>query len=148
RREEAAAATHEQRIAIAVSRLAGRMSFVYAQLGIALVWILANLGVVPGIPRFDPELVLLGTAASIEAIILSTFVLISQNRMSAAADKRADLDVQIGLLTEHELTKLLSLMSAVAKQLGVRSDVDHEVEELKRDVAAEAVLDKLESIEM
>jgi uncharacterized membrane protein len=146
RREEAAAATNEQRIAIAVSRVAGRMSFVYAQLAIAGLWIWANIGGLPGIPRFDPSLVLLGTAASVEAIFLSTFVLISQNRMSAAADKRADLDLQIGLLTEHELTKLLSLMSGVAQKLGVQTDVDQEVEELKQEVAPEAVLDKLDSV--
>lgn len=49
----------------------------------------------PGVPRFDPSFVVLAMVASVEAIFLSTFVLISQNRMSAAADKRADLDLHI-----------------------------------------------------
>ena len=82
--------------------------------------------------------------ASVEAIFLSTFVLISQNRMAATADKRADLNLQIDLLAEHEVTKLVTLVSAMAKQMGVKTGVEHEVDELKRDVAPEAVLDKIE----
>jgi uncharacterized membrane protein len=68
--------------------------------------------------------------------------------MSAASVKRADLDVQMSLLTEYELTRLLALVSAVAEQLKVRTEVDHELEELKQDIAPEAVLDKLESADM
>src|SRR3954463_13613411 len=75
---------------------------------------------------------------------LSTFILITQNRMSAAADKRAELDLQISLLAEHEVTKLVALLSAIADRLGVETDVDAEVEELKEDVAPEAVLDEIE----
>ena len=63
---------------------------------------------IPGVPRWDPSFVVLAMMASVEAIFLSTFVLISQNRMAAAADKRADLDLQISLLAEHEVTKLVT----------------------------------------
>jgi len=59
------------------------------------LWIVIKLGWLPVIPRFDPSFVVLAIVASVEAIFLSTFVLISQNRMSALADKRADLDLQI-----------------------------------------------------
>src|SRR5947208_3255384 len=76
---------------------------------------------------------------------ISTFVLIAQNRMSAAADKRAVLDLQIGLLTEHELTKIATLHSVMAKQLGVRTEVEGELEEVKRDVAPDAVLNDIEN---
>jgi uncharacterized membrane protein len=82
--------------------------------------------------------------ASVEAIFLSTFILITQNRMSAAAEKRAELDLQISLLAEHEVTKLAALLSAIADRLGVETDVDAEVDELKQDVAPEAVLDEIE----
>ena len=67
--------------------------------------------------------------------------------MSAAADRRADLHVQMTLLVEHELTRLMAIVSAVAQKLGVTTSVDSEVEELKQDVTAGAVLDKLESAE-
>ena len=59
-------------------------------------------------------------------------------------EKRAELDLQISLLAEHEITKLATLLSAIGERLGVETDVDAEVEELKQDVAPEAVLDKIE----
>jgi uncharacterized membrane protein len=85
--------------------------------------------------------------ASVEAIFLSTFILINQNRMAAAADKRADLDLQISLLAEHELTKVVAMVDAIAGHLGVAHEAGDEVHELKRDVAPEAVLDAISSTE-
>jgi uncharacterized membrane protein len=145
RREEAAAATAEERIAEAITRFTGSMRFVYLHLALYGAWILVNLGAVPGVPRFDPSFVVLAMVASVEAIFLSTFVLISQNRMAAAADKRADLDLQISLLAEHELTKLAGLVAAVAERLGVAADADPETREVEKDVAPEAVLDEIEA---
>ena len=147
RREEAAAATHEERLVHAITRFVGSMVFVYVHLVVFGLWIVANVRQLPGIPHFDPSLAYLATTASLEAIFLSTFVLITQNRMSAAADKRADLHVQMTLLTEHELTRLMAIVSAVAQKLGVTTSVDSEVEELKQDVAAGAVMDKIERAE-
>ncbi len=65
--------------------------------------------------------------------------------MAAAADKRADLDLQINLLAEHEVTKLVAMVSTIAAQMGLRTEADGEVPELKQDVAPEAVLDELEA---
>jgi uncharacterized membrane protein len=147
RREEAAAATHHERFVTAITRFAGSTVFIYVHLAIFTVWIVANIWGVPGIRHFDPSLAYLAVTASLEAIFLATFVLITQNRMSAAADRRADLHVQMTLLVEHELTRLLAIVSGIAQKLGVTTSVDSEVEELKQDVAAGAVLDKLESAE-
>jgi len=113
RKEEATAGTQENRIAEAITSFTGRMRFVYLHLALFGAWILVNLGVVPELSSFDPSFVVLAMVASVEAIFLSTFVLISQNRMSAAADKRGDLDLQVTLLTEHELTKLTELVFAI-----------------------------------
>jgi uncharacterized membrane protein len=145
RSREAAAATREERIAEAITTFTGSMAFVYLHLILYGAWITANLGIVPMFPRFDPSFVVLAMVASVEAIFLSTFVLISQNRMGAAADKRADLDLQINLLAEHELTKLAELTSAIAKHLGISASADPEIEEIKKDVAPEAVLDEIEA---
>jgi uncharacterized membrane protein len=120
------------------------MAFVYLHLAAFGFWIVANLGWIPGVPKWDESFVVLAMIASVEAIFLSTFVLISQNRMAAAADKRADLDLQISLLAEHEVTKLATMVAAIAKHVGVTTEVDHEVEEIKQDVAPEAVLDEIE----
>jgi uncharacterized membrane protein len=64
--------------------------------------------------------------------------------MAAAADKRTDLDLQISLLAEHGVTKLVSLVSSIADRMGVRTEVDEELDEITQDVAPEAVLDKIE----
>jgi uncharacterized membrane protein len=134
----------EARIAEVITRFTGSMLFVYVHLALYGTWIVANLGVVPGVPKFDPSFVVLAMVASVEAIFLSTFVLISQNRM-AAADKRADLDLHISLLTEHELTKLVELVTALAEKAEVRANADPEIGEIKKDVAPEAVLDEIET---
>jgi uncharacterized membrane protein len=144
REREEATATLEERVAGAITRFSGTMKFVYVHVVVYGFWIIANLDFVPGVPKFDPSFVILAMVASVEAIFLSTFILITQNRMSAAADKRAELDLQISLLAEHEVTKIAALLSAIADRFGVKTNVDAEVEELKEDVAPEAVLDKIE----
>ena len=85
--------------------------------------------------------------ASVEAIFLSTFVLITQNRMSAQADRRADLDLQISLLAEHEVTRLITLVSVIAERVGIKTTEDKELPELKQDVHPEQVLEKIEETE-
>jgi uncharacterized membrane protein len=144
RLREERAASWEERLADAITRFTGSMLFVYIHLVVFGLWIVANLHWIPGIPAWDESFVVLAMVASVEAIFLSTFVLISQNRMVAAADKRADLDLQISLLTEHELTKMATLLSDMARKMGVRTQVEGELEEVKRDVAPDAVLDAIE----
>jgi uncharacterized membrane protein len=145
RKQEVRDASWEERIAEAITGFTGSMRFVYLHFALYGAWILINLAVVPGVPIFDPSFVVLAMVASVEAIFLSTFVLISQNRMAAAADKRADLDLHINLLAEHELTKLAGIVAQIAQRVGVEADRDPEVREIKKDVAPEAVLDEIEA---
>jgi uncharacterized membrane protein len=145
RQREADSASWQEHVAEAIGRFAGSMVFVYLHLVIVAFWVTANLGWIPGIPAWDESFVVLAMVASVEAIFLSTFVLITQNRMAAAADRRADLDLQISLLSEHEITKLAELVSGIAAKLGVKTNVEREVEEIKRDVAPDAVLDEIET---
>lgn len=143
--KEETQASPEELIAGTVTSFAGSMSFVYLHFAIFGFWIIANIGWVPGIQKWDENFVVLGTTASVEAIFLSTFVLISQNRMAAADDKRADLDLQISLLAEHEVTKLVTLVTAIAERLHVRIQNDAEIGEIEKDVSPEAVLDEIEA---
>src|SRR3954452_16819653 len=147
REREEAEATLQARVADAITRFTGSMPFVYIHLVVYGFWIAANLGWIPGVPKWDESFVILAREASVEAIFLSTFVLISQNRMAAAADKRADLDLQISLLAEHELTKLTTLVGEIAQKLGVETAVDEELYEIEQDVAPDAVLDVIEETE-
>jgi uncharacterized membrane protein len=147
RREENRAQTFQDRLADRITRFAGSMTFVYLHLVIFGLWILINVGWIPLIPRFDPSLVILAMEASVEAIFLSTFVLITQNRMAALADKRADLDLQVSLLAEHEITRLITLVRAIADRMNIEASHDPELSELSRDVQPERVLDKIEETE-
>ena len=147
RRQEEAQATIQDRLADAITHFTGSMFFVYLHLAFFGFWIIVNLNGIPGIPVWDPSFVMLAMIASVEAIFLSTFVLISQNRMAAAADRRADLDLQISLLAEHEVTKLATLISAMAQHMGVKTEVDEELNEIQRDIAPEAVMDEIEETE-
>jgi uncharacterized membrane protein len=144
RRQEAASATPQERLAAAITAFTGSMPFVYLHLALYGAWIAVNVGLFPWLRAFDPSFVILAMEASVEAIFLSTFVLISQNRTAAEADKRADLDLQISLLTEHELTTLTSLVTAIAERLNLPPN-DPELEEVKKDIAPEAVLNEIEA---
>jgi uncharacterized membrane protein len=147
RRQESASATLEERIADRITGFAGSMRFVYLHALLFGGWVVINLGAVPVIGPFDPSFVILATVASVEAIFLSTFILISQNRAAALADRRADLDVQISLLAEHEITRLVQLTAAIAERLGIEAAKNPELGELKRDIAPEAVLDRIDQSE-
>lgn len=138
-------ARFHDRLAQAITAFAGSFVFIYLHLALFSIWIAANLGWIPGFPQWDAQFVVLGTTASAEAIFLSTFVLISQNRMAAMQGRQAALDLQISLLAEHEITRLIRQVSAIAAKLEVNFDED--VEELKRDVAPEAVLDAIQTAE-
>ncbi|HEV2568867.1 DUF1003 domain-containing protein [Sphingomonas sp.] len=145
RRNERAHASLQERVADRITRFTGSMAFVYVHLAIVGLWVAVNVGAVPGVTRFDPTFVILATAASVEAIFLSTFVLISQNRMQADADRRADLDLHISLLTEHELTKLAGVVAAIAEKVGVDAHRAEDVQEIETDIDPERVLDEIEA---
>jgi uncharacterized membrane protein len=147
RREQEGSRTRQERLADAVTCFTGSLKFVYIHLVIFGLWILINLGWLPGVPRFDPSFVVLAMVASVEAIFLSTFVLITQNRMAALADKRADLDLQISLLAEHEITRLITLVTAVAQRLELDAAQNPELAELAQDVAPVRVMEKMEAHE-
>ena len=144
RKRELENAPLEERIADRVTRFTGSMLFVYLHMLAYGLWILGNLGLIPGLEPWDPTFVVLAMIASVEAIFLSTFILITQNRMSHMSERRAELDVQVSLLAEQEITKLVEMVSELSKRLGVSNGAGAEVEEMKRAVAPEAVLDEIE----
>jgi len=130
-----------ERLSQAITDFAGSMPFVVLHLLAFGGWILIN-AFGPESLQFDPTLVGLAMAASVEAIFLSTFILISQNRSSAEERRRAELDLQINLLAEHEVTRLIDLVTRIAERLDIPAS-DPDLDELRRDVAPGAVLDTL-----
>ncbi|HEY4254268.1 MAG TPA: DUF1003 domain-containing protein [Roseomonas sp.] len=145
RRRQATDATTEERVAERVTAFIGSMRSVYLHLAVFGTWLLVDLDILPFVTRPDASFSVVATVASIEAIFLSTFVLISQNRMAIASDERADLDLQITLLAEHELTKIAEMIADISAHLGIAARDHSEFEEMKRDVSPEAVLDEIQT---
>jgi|tagenome__1003787_1003787.scaffolds.fasta_scaffold20532566_2 uncharacterized membrane protein len=146
RTREQSRASIQQKVADAITSFTGSMNFVYLHLLFFGGWIAANIRLLPGISPWDESFVVLAMVASVEAIFLSTFVLISQNRMTAEAEKRAELDLQISLLTEHEITKIVRLLNEMATKLAIETREKQELQEAASDVAPERVLDKIEQV--
>jgi uncharacterized membrane protein len=145
RQEQERGKSLQDRVADGITAFSGSMPFVYLHLAWFGLWLVLNLRWLPGIKPFDPfPFGLLTMIVSLEAIFLSTFVLVSQNRMSLVADQRADLDLQINLLSEYEITRVLTLVDAMAEKMGIQEAHDPEFEELEKDVAPEVVLREME----
>jgi uncharacterized membrane protein len=127
--------TAQDRLADILTRFSGNMWFVYVHVAWFAWWIADNNGWIPG-RVFDPfPFGLLTLIVSLEAIFLATFVLISQNRAAVVADMRADLDLQIDLLAEYEVTRVLRLVAAIGKKLQVEGCDGAELDQLERRVA-------------
>lgn len=135
------------KLATLITDFTGSINFIAIHLVIYGLWIVINLNWVPIVPRFDPTFVVLAMVASVEAIFLSTFILMTQNRMMTQADQRADLNLQISLLAEHEVTRVLTLTKEIAKKAGVKDCDEGELEQLEHDVAPEQMLEVIEERE-
>ena len=136
----------EDHLADAVTEFAGSMPFIYIHVIWFAVWIILNTGWFATKP-FDPyPYGLLTLVVSLEAIFLSTLVMITQNRQSEEAEKRADLDLQIGLLAEHELTRVLKMLDAIHVKLEIAPDEDNDLADLEMDTMPEDVLAELDRI--
>ncbi|HEY0866029.1 MAG TPA: DUF1003 domain-containing protein [Fimbriimonas sp.] len=132
------------RISETVTRFAGSLGFVWLHAALLAFWLMANTKLLPMVRPWDPyPFVMLAMTASVEAIFLSTFVLISQNRMAELDQERAELDLQMNLLAELEVTRLLQMMEKVVEKLNIPNTWD-DLAELKREVAPDEVLAAIE----
>lgn len=137
----------QDRIADGITDFSGNLKFVYIHVIWFGAWILLNTGKL-GIKAFDPfPYGLLTMIVSLEAIFLSTFVMISQNRMSDDAERRANLHLHIGLLTEHETTRILQMLDAIQDKMGIDNDSDSELADLEMETKPEDVLAEIERLQ-
>lgn len=132
-----------QRAADRVTCFAGSMTAIALHAVWFAAWFVLNSGVVPGVTPWDPfPFVLLTGITSLEAIFLTLSILMSQNRAAEQADRREELDVQINVLAEHELTRVLVLVDAIAAKLGVERCDD--ARGLEEEMRLENVLQTIE----
>ena len=142
---EAAKRSPADCIADAITRFCGSMAFIYMHLAWFGGWILWHF--VPRLPqalRFDPyPFQFLTFVVSLEAIFLSTFILISQNRQSRIAELRNHLDLQINLLSEQENSKVLAMLEALLQYHGLVQP-DPEVASLAEATAPDMLVEQIE----
>jgi uncharacterized membrane protein len=132
------------RIAAAIANFCGSMTFVWVHILWFGGWIIVNI--VPGIRHIDPfPFTFLTLVVSLEAIFLSTFILISQNHDSRISERRNHLDLQINLLSEQENTKMLAILRTIATKVGADVEHDAEVEVMSQEVEPEKVVAQIET---
>jgi uncharacterized membrane protein len=132
--------TRAERISAAIARFCGSLSFVLVHVGLVVFWIAINQP--SSSYRFDPyPYFLLVAIVAIEALLVSAFVLMNQNRMTVLAERRAHLGLQINLLAETEMTKVLNMLRALTEHLQVPgAEADEEALELARPTEVENVV--------
>lgn len=146
RMEEAAKGkrTRSDLVAEAIAGFCGSMVFVWVHVAWFGIWIVINL--VPGIHHIDPfPFTFLTLVVSLEAIFLSTFILISQNHDTKISEKRNHLDLQINLLSEQENTQMILMLRAIAEKLGVQVTNDFHLEALSEKTKPEELARQIEN---
>ena len=131
--------TRAERISDTIAAFVGNLKFVFAHLGIFSVWIVLNT--LPHLHHFDPEpFSLLQTCVAMEAIIISSFILIRQSRLGRRSDERDHLMLQILLLTEKEITAVLGMDRHIATEMGLHKEANTPaVRELSKETSIDAV---------
>jgi uncharacterized membrane protein len=146
RLEETAKAHRDRtdRKADGIARFCGSFTFVWVHLICFGAWIAIN--VLPKVPHFDPyPFTFLTLVVSLEAIFLSTFILISQNHEMRISERRNQLDLQINLLTEQENTKMLKILERIAEKVGAATEDDPSLKVLEQATRPEKLVEQIEN---
>lgn len=147
-KRERATLSISEKLADSVTAFTGSMIYVGLHAIWFGTWMILNLGALPSLKPFDPSpFSLLSMIVSLEAIFLTAFVLISQNKQALQAEKRAKVDLQINLLAERENTKLIKMVDEIHQHLGIRRKEDREQKELKKTTNVDKMVDKVEKKE-
>jgi uncharacterized membrane protein len=137
-------ATTGDRVADAITAFSGSIRFVWITLILVGGWLAANL-LLPAHDRLDPfPFPLLTLVLSVEAIFLSIFILMSQNRAAKIGDKRGHLDLQLNMLTEQENTKMLRMLEDIGRVVGAEFCSGTEVEVLAAATQPEALSQQID----
>lgn len=138
--------TPTDRLAEKIANFCGSMTFVWVHVVWFGGWILFNS--LPGTPHVDPfPFTFLTLIVSLEAIFLSTFILISQNLDSRISERRSHLDLQLNLLSEQENTKMIIMLHAIAAKVGADLTHDPQLKALSEETQPERLIEQIEERE-
>lgn len=125
------------RIAIWVANILGSLTFLLVCLSALLLYFLWNMNVLPGLHAFDPyPFSVLDVVLSVFAIVLSISVLISQNRQRRVEKTREQVEFEVNIRAENEITKMLEMLHAIQQKLGINKP-DPELEQMKETIDIE-----------
>ena len=131
------------RVAEFVASFCGSITFVWIHAAVFVFWIVWNA--IPRLPHFDPyPFTFLTLVVSLEAIFLSSFILISQNYEMRVTERRSQLDLQINLLAEQENTKVLQMLDRMSRKLGITEEDDPEIQVLEQATRPETLARQIE----
>jgi uncharacterized membrane protein len=135
-----------ERLADRLGVFAGSLPFVMLHLVLVIGWLLVNIGKISGVRPFDPyPFSLLGVIVAVEAVILSSFILMRQNRMMRRGEHRDHLNLQVDLLAEKEITTLLQMVRAICGRMGLQDiTADKDIRELSQNTSIESLSQSLE----
>ena len=138
--------TASDRVAEVIAKFCGSMTFVWVHVAWFGMWVLIN--VMPGLPHIDPfPFTFLTLVVSLEAIFLSTFILISQNHDTKISERRNHLDLQINLLSEQENTKMLTMLRAIAEKVGADLSQDEQVRAMSEETKPQQLVKQIKERE-
>lgn len=155
--ERIQSASHQRRtagqvVSDAIAAFCGSTTFIWAHCLWFTFWLIWNTIPGPKAVKFDPPpFSMLTLVVSLEAIFLSTFILISQNRQQFIYDERSHLDLQINMLAEQETSHILAMLLQIQQHLGIRESLeapDDEVDALTKSTDVERVITHIEDSEL
>lgn len=124
---------------------AGSFAVVVIHICLFATWIAINLDLIPGVGIFDPyPFNFLTMTVSLEAIFFAIFVLMSQNRESKIADLRQEFDVQVNIIAEREITKVIHMLAYVMNHLNIHYENDAELRQMMRPLNIDEIREQLE----
>ncbi|MEK7464691.1 MAG: DUF1003 domain-containing protein [Patescibacteria group bacterium] len=136
--------TPAQKVADWIAALSGNIAFAIFHVIWFSFWVVANLGYIPDIKPFDPyPFGLLTMIVSLEAIFLSIFVLMSQNRQTQINDLREEVHLRVNLIAEEEVTKVLDLLARVYRHLNIPEEKDPELDRMLRPLNTKEIEEQL-----
>jgi uncharacterized membrane protein len=137
--------SRSDRLAIFIAGAFGSITFLCICILVFVIWITLNLGLLPWLKAFDPfPFPELEMVVSVFAIILSVSVLISQNRQGRMEKVRQQIEFEVNIRAENEITKMLTMLHQIQKKLGINNDGDTELEQMKENLDIEQLHQKLD----
>ena len=139
--------TLSERIAERIATFTGSILFVWLHVVWFALWIAFNIPWL-GFQPIDPfPFTLLTMIVSLEAIFLSAFILMSENRQGRLADRRARVNLQVDMIAEREITKLMKLVADIHTHLKIQRPADLELDDMQKATNIEHLTQAAQTVE-